>query len=185
MGVNRRALWLGAILVVALIGVMVGRSTDVAAPAAASGRKPAPSGAAAAKAGAPAAAMPLELNLAVLQRERGKPRDLGRNPFRFRPPPASARPPAGRPLGQPAEPGAPVVPAGPPPPVPITLKFIGIVQKADGTRIAVLTDGKRPVSGTEGEEIEGRYRILKIGLESIELAYIDGSGRQTIRLNGQ
>jgi hypothetical protein len=79
----------------------------------------------------------------------------------------------------------PFVAAGPPPPPPIALKFIGIVQKTDGTRIAVLSDGKRPISGMEGEEIEGRYKILKIGLESIELAYLDGRGRQTIRLNGQ
>ena len=79
----------------------------------------------------------------------------------------------------------PVVPPGPPPPPPITLKFIGIVQKADGTRIAVLSDGKRPYYGTDGQEIEGQYRILKIGQESIEIAYIDGRGRQTIRLSGQ
>jgi hypothetical protein len=79
----------------------------------------------------------------------------------------------------------PPVPAGPPPPPPITLKFIGIVQKADGTRIAVLSDGKRPISGKEGDEIEGRYRILKIGTESVDVSYIDGRGRQTIRLTGQ
>ena len=39
--------------------------------------------------------------------------------------------------------------------------------------------------GREGEVIEGRYRIVKIGVESIELAYLDGRGRQTIRQTGQ
>ncbi len=78
-----------------------------------------------------------------------------------------------------------MAPAGPPPPPPITLKFIGVVEKADGTRIAVLSDGKRPISGREGEEIEGRYKILKIGEESIDIAYIDGRGRRTIPLTGQ
>jgi hypothetical protein len=29
------------------------------------------------------------------------------------------------------------------------------------------------------------YQILKIGAESIELAYADGRGRQTIRMTGQ
>ena len=77
------------------------------------------------------------------------------------------------------------VPTGPPPPPPITLKFIGLVEKADGTRIAVLSDGKRPISGKEGEEIEGRYKILKIGNESLEIAYIDGRGRTQLRLSGQ
>jgi hypothetical protein len=77
------------------------------------------------------------------------------------------------------------VPAGPPPPPPIALKFIGVVQKADGTRIAVLSDGKRPISGKEGEDLEGRYRIMKIGEESIDIAYIDGRGRRTIPLTGK
>ena len=39
--------------------------------------------------------------------------------------------------------------------------------------------------GVEGEIILGRYQILKIGNESIEMAYPDGRGRQTIRLTGQ
>jgi hypothetical protein len=65
------------------------------------------------------------------------------------------------------------------------LKFIGVVETAEGTKIAVLSDGKRPIHGREGEEIEGRYKILKIGVESLEIAYIDGRGRQTIRLTGQ
>ena len=39
--------------------------------------------------------------------------------------------------------------------------------------------------GKEGDIIDGRYRILKIGTESIEIAYLDGRGRQTIRLTGQ
>ena len=39
--------------------------------------------------------------------------------------------------------------------------------------------------GKEGDIIDGRYRILKIGTESIEMAYVDGRGRQTIRLTGQ
>jgi hypothetical protein len=77
------------------------------------------------------------------------------------------------------------VAAGPPPPPPISLKFIGRLVTADGRIIAVLSDGKRPIQAFEGEEIEGRYKIWKIGEESIEISYIDGRGRQTIRLNGQ
>jgi len=38
--------------------------------------------------------------------------------------------------------------------------------------------------GSEGAIIGGRYRVLHIGEESIELAYLDGRGRQTIRLSG-
>ena len=83
----------------------------------------------------------------------------------------------------------PVAPAGPPPPpplAPITLKFIGIVDApSHGEKIAILSDGRNaPFYGKEGAIIEGRYRILKIGVESVELAYADGRGRQTIRLTG-
>ena len=66
------------------------------------------------------------------------------------------------------------------------MKFIGIVEApTHGQKIAILSDGRNaPFYGKEGDIIEGRYRILKIGVESIEMAYLDGRGRQTIRLTG-
>ena len=33
--------------------------------------------------------------------------------------------------------------------------------------------------------IEGRYRIVQIGEESMQIEHLDGRGRQTIRLSGQ
>jgi hypothetical protein len=66
------------------------------------------------------------------------------------------------------------------------LKFIGVVDAPAGAgRLAVLSDGRAVYHGREGETIEGRYRIIRIGAESIEIAYADGRGRQTIRLTGQ
>jgi hypothetical protein len=50
---------------------------------------------------------------------------------------------------------------------------------------AVLSDGKVPMHGREGDIIDGRYRIVKIGTESIELTHLDGRGRQVVRLTGQ
>ena len=125
-----------------------------------------------------------KVNLEELERKRLGPADTGRNPFRFEPKELPAPPPS--PTGlTPLTSETPVVPAGPPPPPPISLKFIGLVEKVDGMKIAVLSDGRRPLYGVEGQEIDGRYRILKIGTESIEMAYLDGRGRQTIRLTGQ
>jgi hypothetical protein len=82
------------------------------------------------------------------------------------------------------------MPSGPPQPTvaPIALKFIGIWDMPEQQkRIAILSDGKGgvPIYGAEGETVEGRHKILKIGTESIEMAYLDGRGRQTIRLSGQ
>ena len=131
-----------------------------------------------------------DVHLAALHAVRPKPEAAERNLFRFKP---KAPPPPPATAVRPVAPPAPVVPAGPPPGpppppplAPITLKFIGIVEAPEhGEKIAVLSDGRNaPFYGKEGAIIEGRYRILKIGVESVELAYADGRGRQTIRLTG-
>lgn len=129
-----------------------------------------------------------DVHLEALQQQHPKPGDADRNLFRFRPkgaappPPTVAKPSASAPL-------PPPVPTGPPPPTPpppIAMKFIGIVEVKDkAQKIAVLTDARGVYIGSEGGMIEGRFRILKIGTESIEIAYADGRGRQTIRLTGQ
>jgi hypothetical protein len=65
------------------------------------------------------------------------------------------------------------------------LKFIGIVQ-SPSQKLAVLTDPttRDVFYGREGDIVDGRFRILRIGVESIEMAYVDGRGRQSIRLSG-
>jgi hypothetical protein len=70
---------------------------------------------------------------------------------------------------------------------PIPLRFIGLIEPVQRSgRVAMLSDGRGAViSGREGDIIEGRYRVLRIGADSLELAYADGRGRQTIRLSGQ
>jgi hypothetical protein len=127
-----------------------------------------------------------DVHLEALQAERPKPGASDRNLFRFKP---KAPPPAPQ-MTKPVE-TAPVVapvptgPPPPPPPPPITVKLIGIADRAGKGKVAVLSDGLgQPQVGQEGEVVFGRYRILKIGVESIEMAYLDGRGRQTIRLSG-
>lgn len=181
MAVERRTLLLGGTLAVALVAWLVSRSTTSTTSAAVN--RPQPSRPAPAANAQPVALDATKVNLTELERKRLGPADTGRNPFRFEPKAPPPPPPSERvetPVAQ-----MPTVPAGPPPPPPIPLKFIGLVEKTDGTKIAVLSDGRRPHSGVEGQEIDGRYRILKIGTESIEMAYLDGRGRQTIRLTGQ
>lgn len=114
-----------------------------------------------------------------------------RNLFRFEvkaPPPdppgrgagAGAPPPRVVPTGPP-------VPQGPSPPPPIPLRFIGLLNApAQAGRVAILSDGRGTViTGREGDIIEGRYRLLRIGADNVEMAYTDGRGRQVIRLSGQ
>jgi hypothetical protein len=124
-----------------------------------------------------------EIDLQALKGDRPEPMDATRNPFRFKPRPAPP-PPAAPPV---VRPSAPVNtgPAEPPPPPRIPLKFIGIIDSPATGRFAVLSDARGVYQGRVGETIEGRYRILNIGVESVDLAYVDGRGRQTIRLTGQ
>jgi len=123
------------------------------------------------------------VHLDSLSASRARP-NTGRDLFRFKqkppPPPPPAPPPR---IPTPAEQAAATAP---PPPPPIALKFIGYVDVDEkGKRIAFLSDGRgAPLSGHEGDTVLGQYRILRIGAESIEMSYLDGRGRQTIRLTG-
>lgn len=129
-----------------------------------------------------------EIDLAMLQAKRPEPEEISRNPFRFKPK-APPPPPPGpvTPPGAPGRGGPGVAAPGSAPVARIPLKFIGLMNRADSKAgsVAILSDARGVYYGREGETIEGRYRIVRIGVESIELAYLDSSGRQTIRLTGQ
>jgi hypothetical protein len=56
------------------------------------------------------------------------------------------------------------------------LKYIGVLETAQG-RVAVFRDlGGDIVNGKEGDIIDGRYRLLKIGVESADVAYVGRTG---------
>ncbi len=65
----------------------------------------------------------------------------------------------------------------------VPLSFIGFVESpgVEG-RVVVLTDGEIVHYGRVGDVIDGRYRIVGLGLESVDLERIDGRGKQTLRL---
>lgn len=188
MAVDRKRLQVGAVAAV-IVAAMVWYEWPASAPGPATNapatrpRAQAPTG----KKGTPRAdSESVEVKLKALRFERDEPGGGARNPFRFQPKPAPAPP---RPIAPPVEaprPVAPPVPAGPPPPPPIPLKFIGVLERANGVKWAVLTDGKSgTMFGKDGDIIDGRYVIVKIGAESIEMTYADGRGRQVLRLTGQ
>lgn len=182
MAPERRNQIVLAVLVLVLLGAMY-RAIDrtaiqapVAAPgvAAARGRS---------GAGVKAVEAP-DVRLEALEAARVKPAAGGRNPFEFGSQ-RSAAAPAGGGARESRLPPPPAAVAGPttPPVPPITLKFIGVVEATEKSQTyAVLRDDRGVYHGREGDIVEGRYRILRIGPESIELAYVDGRGRQTIRL---
>jgi hypothetical protein len=168
-----------AILVVATAGCRAN------APAATAGAPSNPTRAAtpAAKKDVPVS----DLRLDLLKNGETELGPADRNPFQFKP---KAAPPPPKPTtatgrGASIVIGPPPGPVGPPPPPPITLKYIGVLGTTQG-KVAIFRDtGGDIVNGKEGDIIDGRYRLLKIGVESADLAYVDGRGRQTIRLSGQ
>jgi len=123
--------------------------------------------------------------------ERPAPEDSTRNPFRFQtkiaPRPIQSAEGIKRQQQAAAAANENAGPVVAPPPPRIPLKYIGDMSdpKNPGKRIAIFSDARGTYHGREGEVVEGRYRIVRIGVESVELAYIDGLGRQTIRQTGQ
>lgn len=126
----------------------------------------------------------LNVRLDALKEPR-PPADGGtRNPFRFYTPPPPPPPPvaAAKPVPTMQMEGPPV-PAGPPP---ITLKYIGLMEGVPGQgRVAAFSDCRTTMRGREGEILAGQYRLVRIGVESVVLEYVDGRGRTTIRMSGQ
>jgi hypothetical protein len=125
-----------------------------------------------------------------------------RNLFRFGMKPAPPPPPA-----PPVTAAPPPVVAPPPQPVgppPIPWKAVGRhvisvpvgvvpdpvtgapVQQVKNVTIVTLRDPStgQVVQAEEGKIIDGRYKLLKIGLQSVEMSYLDGSGYVRIPFGG-
>ena len=179
--VSRQLLLLGAVGIAVAVVVMARRADDPGAtsPVRSNGRS--------ATTTAAAAQTPVaDLKLELLKSDSSEREPPTRNPFQFKSKPLPApREQTTSASKAPIVIAPPPVPQGPPPPPPIALKYIGVLETAQG-RMAVFRDtGGDIVNGREGDIIDGRYRLLKIGVESADVAYVDGRGRQTIRLSGQ
>ena len=150
--------------------------------------RPAGSGPAASNLARPAAApagtlaVPAPVKLDALN-EAAEDAAVGRNPFGFGVKPAPPPPPTpARVYTPPPAPAAPPQPTGPPP---IALKLIGMTQVPGSTQTMVTV--KDPASGAlfngvEGDVLDGRFRIVKVGVQSMIVSYVDGTGTRTIPL---
>jgi hypothetical protein len=79
---------------------------------------------------------------------------------------------------------AAVVPAEPTPP-PMNVQFIGAVEIRSGVWVAsLITDRKDLLLGKEGEIIGNRYRIVKIGIQSIDLLETASGRQRRVQLGG-
>ena len=79
-------------------------------------------------------------------------------------------------------PGPPSLPTTPAPPQ-SQIRMIGLVEGADTIgRVAVLTDRGQVFHGRAGDVVEGRYRVVVIGPDSVQLESVLDGRRQVLRL---
>ena len=132
----------------------------------------------------------LDVRLERLEEERPGFGRTERNPFRFQQRAALPIASGGARAGAAAV-GGPVAPLPPPegaPPPPITVRFIGFLDRQDGSKVAMFVDctvGRRTSHAREGEIVDGRYRLVRIGLQSVVVEHLDGRGRTTLPQTGQ
>jgi hypothetical protein len=68
---------------------------------------------------------------------------------------------------------------------PLNLKYIGSVENKTGVKVAVLVTERREVlTGQAGQVVANRYRIARIGLESVDLEDVTSGQSQRIALRG-
>ena len=79
-------------------------------------------------------------------------------------------------------PAGPPAPPPPPPPPPITLKFFGFANKPGEPRKAFLSQGDDVFIAVEGDIVDRRYKVIRIGPTSVEVEDVLYNNRQSIPL---
>ena len=125
------------------------------------------------------------IDLARLDRPRPASGIGRRDLFDFATPPPTPPPPM--PSAPPVveETPPPVTVPTPPPLPPLNIKYIGAFEGKKGLKVAVLmTDRKEVLTGQAGEVVANRYRIVRIGLESVDVQDVGSEQVRRIPLKG-
>lgn len=98
------------------------------------------------------------------------------------PPPSEAKrltpDPGAKPIGS----GPAAAPSKPPPP-PITMKYFGFANRqGDARKRAFFMDGEEIYVAAEGEVIKKRYKIVRVGINSVVVEDLDYKSQQTLPL---
>ncbi|MGH8458518.1 MAG: hypothetical protein ACRESV_04135 [Nevskiales bacterium] len=102
----------------------------------------------------------------------------GRNIFRAGPEPQPVDTGQGHPQGN----TQPDVPPGPAPPPPINLKYYGFASKPGQPRQAFLSQGEDVFVAGEGDIVNRRYKVVRIGPVSVEVEDLQYNHRQVLPL---
>lgn len=129
------------------------------------------------------------IGLDRLSSPRPEAESAGRDVFQFgrpSPPPASAsqsqQPPVASATPQPV---VATPPPGPPAPPPFAVRYVGTLE-SKGAKVAILMsdDKKEILTGREGDVVANRLRIVRIGLESVDVQDVGSDRTRRIPLKG-
>jgi hypothetical protein len=115
-----------------------------------------------------------------------------RNPFQFSSPPAPPIPPTEKVVPgakligpKPAEPPKSTEPAKPagPPPLNLTWKYYGDTSvSGEAKKKAFFLDGEEILTAAEGEVVKRKYRVVRIGVNSVVMEDTETKSQQTLPL---
>jgi len=120
---------------------------------------------------------------------RPAPFEVGRDLFRYGPPPAPPGPSAeelasSRQASEEARPAAAASPAAAlPRPPEIRLRFLGSFGPAEAKIAVFVAPGEEGVlNAVEGDVLAGKFRVERVGYESVDLAFVEFPGEPLRRL---
>jgi hypothetical protein len=88
-----------------------------------------------------------------------------------------------KPGQQSAQAGDDPKPPGPPPPTPINLKYYGFsTARNDGRKSAFFLDGDEIWVAAEGDTVKKRYRVVRIGVNSVVMEDTESKRQQSLPL---
>jgi len=98
------------------------------------------------------------------------------------PPPEAVKPATAPAAAAPNPPETPSTPMKPPPP-PINMRYFGFASRpGDLRKRAFLMEGEEIYVAAEGEVIKKRYKVVRIGINSIVVEDLDHKSQQTLPL---
>jgi hypothetical protein len=123
------------------------------------------------------------IDLNRLEAPRSKSAAGRRDLFDFGVPPTP--PPTPVPVTVPTPVPTPVVPTPTPLP-PLTVRYVGAIEDKRGLKVAVfLTDKEEVLTGQAGQLVGNRFRIVRIGLESVDIQEVGSDQTRRIPLGGK
>jgi hypothetical protein len=76
-------------------------------------------------------------------------------------------------------------PDGPPAPPPVNVKYIGSVEAKSGPKVAFfLTEQKEVLTGQVGDTVMNRFKVVRIGIESVDVQDVGSGQLRRIPLRG-